>query len=181
MLGIDLVKQARECGISLINQEEYERRVEQSQSALRRLPTIKGKLKKEQSRFARLPFVKSLNNHQKKLDALDRKRHKDKEDWREITFLKEEISRIRRSKPFREGLVRINGLKREIDRCYKNMKLVDERRALIDKKPNASRILHDLKRKIRSGMNGGKCDKVRKEKRLLDFYREGDVRFSVSL
>ena len=72
-------------------------------------------------------------------------------------------------------------MKREIDKCYENMKLVDERRALFDKKPNASRILHDLKRKIRTGMNRGKRVKVRKEERLLDFYREGDVRFTVTL
>jgi len=142
---------------------------------------LKRKLKTEQSRFARLPFVVNLNYYQKKFDALDRKRHKNNGDWSEIAFLKGEVSRIRRGKPFRKGLVRINGLKRAINKCYGDLKNIDERSAVFDKKPNAHRILHVHKAKIRKEEYNGNSEEVRKAKRLLDFYGDGDVKFTVTL
>ena len=199
LLGERIIEQAKEVGVGLITQEDYEVLLEKSQKARNSLPRLKRKLRTAQRNFSSLPIVRKVNIGQKELDVLFKELNEAKSQnrpvgriWKEIKALKREISEMRNTRTFRRGVVKINSLKNRIASHANDISCgnVDERRATFDKKGNAFRIAHEWHETIRKGENKGHghckshceiCNEMRKAQRNLNFYGQGDIRFPVSL
>ena len=199
LLGEQIIEQAREKGVGLVTQPDYEAMLDKSLKARTRLPCLKKKLRREQNRFSSLPIVRKVNFTQKAIDSLFKELDKVKAQngntgkvWKEIKALKREITEMRNTRTFRRGVAKLNHLKSQITSHANDISCgnVDERRAYFDKKPNSPKLAHGWHETIRKGRNQGHgqckkhcdvCKDMREAERSLNFFRDGDVKFAVSL